>query len=90
MKVKIKVGVINLITLENKKDILARTYLVYIGMCVFALAIVWKIINLQFVEGEYWRAKAQSMNVKEFTIEAMRGDIYDVNGQLLATSLLQS
>jgi cell division protein FtsI (penicillin-binding protein 3) len=56
-------------------------------MCVFAISIIWKIVTLQFVEGDKLRAKANSMNIKEFEISAMRGDIYDVNGKLLATSL---
>ncbi|MBC7862513.1 MAG: hypothetical protein IAF38_06015, partial [Bacteroidia bacterium] len=44
-------------------------------------------MNLQFVEGDYWRQKARSMGVREFEISAVRGNIYDVNGNLLATSL---
>ena len=73
--------------MENKKDILSRTYLVYIFLCVFALAILYKICIIQFKEGDAWKAKAEAFNTKVFEIEAVRGNIFDVNGNLLATSL---
>lgn len=73
--------------MENKKDILSRTYLVYIFLCVFAIAILYKICIIQFKEGEQWKAKAEAFNTKVFEIEAVRGNIFDVNGNLLATSL---
>lgn len=73
--------------MENKKDILSRTYLVYIFLCVFAIAILYKICVIQFTEGDEWRQKAEKFNTKVFEIEAVRGNIFDVNGNLLATSL---
>ncbi len=73
--------------METKKDILSRTYLVYIFLCVFAIAILYKICIIQFKEGDEWKAKAEAFNTKVFEIEAVRGNIFDVNGNLLATSL---
>jgi cell division protein FtsI (penicillin-binding protein 3) len=73
--------------MENKKDILSRTYLVYLFLCLFALAILYKICIIQFKEGDEWKAKAEAVNTKVFEIEAVRGNIFDVNGNLLATSL---
>lgn len=73
--------------MENKKDILSRTYLVYIFLCVFAVAILYKICIIQFKEGDEWKQKAEKFNTKVFEIEAVRGNIFDVNGNLLATSL---
>lgn len=73
--------------MENKKDILSRSYLIYVALCVFAITIVYKIITIQFVEGDNWRAKAEALNTKVFEIEAVRGNIFDANGNLLATSL---
>jgi cell division protein FtsI (penicillin-binding protein 3) len=73
--------------LENKKDILSRTYLVYIFLCVFALAIFYKMCIIQFKEGDEWRAKAEAFNTQVHEIEAVRGNIFDINGNLLATSL---
>lgn len=62
-------------------------YLVYILLCVFAIFIIGKIVIIQFKEGEMWRAKAEAFTTKVFEIEAVRGNIFDVNGNLLATSL---
>jgi cell division protein FtsI (penicillin-binding protein 3) len=73
--------------MENKKDILSRTYLVYVFLCVFAIAILYKMCIIQFKEGDEWKAKAEAFNTKVFEIEAVRGNIFDVNGNLLATSL---
>ena len=73
--------------MENRKDILWRTYLVYIFMCVFALSIVYKIVQVQFVQGEMWREKAKQLTTAYVSIEASRGNIFDENGNLLATSL---
>ena len=73
--------------MENKKDILSRAYLVYVLMCVFAVAILYRIFVIQFEEGDEWRRKAEAFTTKVFEIEAVRGNIFDVNGNLLATSL---
>ncbi len=73
--------------MENKKDILARTYLVYILLCVFSISILYKICIIQFKEGDEWKAKAAAFNTRVFEIDAVRGNIFDVNGNLLATSL---
>jgi cell division protein FtsI (penicillin-binding protein 3) len=73
--------------LENKKDILSKTYLVYILLCVFALSIFYKMCVIQFKEGAEWKAKAEAFNTQIQEIQAVRGNIFDINGNLLATSL---
>lgn len=74
-------------TLENKKSILTRTYLVYVFMCLFAIGILYRICVIQFAEGELWRSKAEAFTTKVEDMEAVRGNIFDANGALLATSL---
>ena len=59
----------------------------YIFMCVFALSIVYKIVQVQFVQGDMWREKAKQLTTAYVNIEASRGNIFDENGNLLATSL---
>lgn len=73
--------------MEVKKDILWRIYLIYFLICIFSVAIIYKISVIQFVEGEEWRAKSKNFSTKLFDVEAVRGNIYDANGILLATSL---
>jgi len=50
------------------------------GACIFS------IINIQFVHGEVYRAKAQLGQTLDEQIPAERGKIYDVNGKVLAQS----
>jgi len=56
-------------------------------MFIFALAVVFKLLSIQFVQGDKYRAIAQKRTVKEVTIPANRGNVYSVNGNLLATSI---
>ncbi len=42
---------------------------------------------IQFKEGAMWKAKAEAFNTQVHEIEAVRGNIFDINGNLLATSL---
>jgi cell division protein FtsI (penicillin-binding protein 3) len=73
--------------LDFKKDILWRVYLVYVCVCLFAIFIVAKVAVIQFVEGDKWRAYADSLRIREIDIEAVRGNIFASDGSLLATSL---
>ncbi len=56
-------------------------------MCLFALGIVTRICVIQFAEGDKWRKKAEAFTTKVEDMEAVRGNIFDANGALLATSL---
>ncbi|MGQ0827674.1 MAG: penicillin-binding transpeptidase domain-containing protein [Bacteroidota bacterium] len=56
-------------------------------MCLFGVAIISKICVIQFSEGKEWKAKAESFSTRFIDIAAVRGNIYDANGSLLATSL---
>ncbi len=73
--------------MEKKKDILSRTYLLYVFMCLFALGILYRICIIQFSEGDKWREKANAFTTMLEDMEANRGNIFDANGALLATSL---
>ena len=52
-----------------------------------ALTLSYKVIRISVIEGERWRAKGDSLYVKYFPVEADRGDVLSINGELLATSL---
>lgn len=56
-------------------------------MFVFAIAVVFKLCSIQFVQGDTYRALAEKRTVKEFEIPANRGNVYSVDGSLLATSI---
>ncbi|WP_159637405.1 penicillin-binding protein [Sphingobacterium composti Ten et al. 2007 non Yoo et al. 2007] len=70
-----------------RKSILVRVYLAF-GLMVFgALAVFAKLLHLQYVDGEKWRVIADSLTIQERVVEAARGNIYSVDGSLLATSV---
>ncbi len=73
--------------MEDKKDILWRIYLIYFFICLFSFVIIYKISFIQFSEGEKWITKSKNFSTRLNDIEAIRGNIYDCNGILLATSL---
>lgn len=73
--------------MDQRKTILTRVYLVYGALLLVGIAIFGKILYIQFVEGEMWKEKAKKISLKYFAIEPNRGNIYDVNGSLLATSV---
>lgn len=68
-------------------SILTRAYVAFAMVVLFALAIVYKLYALQFVEGKKWKSKADSLTTRYFSIEAPRGNIYSIDGSLLATSV---
>ena len=56
-------------------------------MFLFGLVVVFKLVNIQFAQGEKYRALANQRIVKDFVIPANRGNVYSVKGNLLATSI---
>jgi cell division protein FtsI (penicillin-binding protein 3) len=69
------------------KHISYRIYLVALAMFLMACAIVVKLTNIQWVEGDYYRKQAKLNTVQNFVIQANKGNIYSSDGSLLATSI---
>ena len=70
-----------------RTDILLRAYLSFGLIVLFAVAVLVKLFHLQYVEGEVWQAKADSMSTRYVDVEAVRGNIFSNDGSLLATSV---
>ena len=71
----------------TEKNILNRLYFVAGILFVFALAVVFKLCTIQFVQGEEYRHLAEDRIVKNIEIQANRGNVYSADGSLLATSI---
>jgi cell division protein FtsI (penicillin-binding protein 3) len=71
----------------SEKNILNRLYFIAGCMFLFGLMVLFKLVNVQFVEGDKYRALASQRVIKDVTIPANRGNVYSVNGNLLATSI---
>ncbi|TAL59363.1 MAG: PASTA domain-containing protein [Bacteroidetes bacterium] len=72
---------------DVRKDILWRIYLVYLFIFLLAGLIVVRVVKIQVSEGDFWKKRANELTLHYANIEAVRGSIFDINGQLLATSL---
>lgn len=71
----------------QKKQILNKVYLLTGFMFLFAFAIGYKLVEIEFVLGDEFRKKAEEGSVKTFEIAANRGNVYTSDGSLLATSV---
>lgn len=70
-----------------EKNMLKKLYLVTGCMFLFVIAVGFKIFEIQFVEGAQYKELAEDLAYKNFVITANRGNLYDANGSLLATSV---
>ena len=71
----------------SERNILNRFYFVAGGMFIFAALIVYKLVAIQFVEGDKYRELATLNTTHNFVIPANRGNIFADDGSLLATSV---
>ncbi|MGX5688001.1 penicillin-binding protein [Arcticibacter tournemirensis] len=70
-----------------RTDILLRVYIAFGLIVLLAFAVLFKLFHVQISEGKKWRAMADSLSTKYVNVEAVRGNIYSVDGSLLATSI---
>ena len=70
-----------------RANILLRVYLAFGLIVLFALAVLLKLGDVQFIQGAKWRALADKISTREFDLEAAKGNIYSNDGSLLATSI---
>ncbi|KAB1157950.1 penicillin-binding protein [Flavobacterium luteum] len=73
--------------LLNDKNISYRIYFVAFAMFLFAMVIVFKLTNIQWVHGEHYRKLAKQNSLKTFVVPANKGSIYSSDGSLLAVSV---
>ncbi|RYY34192.1 MAG: PASTA domain-containing protein [Sphingobacteriaceae bacterium] len=70
-----------------RTNILLRVYLAFGLILLLALAVVLQLCNVQFVQGKKWRSMSDSLSIRYMDVEAGRGNIFAVDGSLLATSV---
>src|SRR5580698_1736099 len=73
--------------MEAKKDIVLRTYFLYTIISLLGIAICVRVFYIQRVQGDKWKKEEANFSTSYRTIEAVRGNIYAEDGNLLATSL---
>ncbi len=73
--------------METKKDILWRSYLIYMGMLIFGVLVFAKAFYIQRVEGSYWKSLSDSLHLEYREMDAERGTIYSEDGRMLSSSI---
>ena len=70
-----------------RTNILLRVYAAFGLIILFAVAVMVKMFQVQVVPGDRYRSMADSLSTKYANVEASRGNIYSIDGSLLATSV---
>jgi cell division protein FtsI (penicillin-binding protein 3) len=56
-------------------------------MTLLLFAVIFRVVNIQYVQGDKYRQIAKESTQKPFTIYANKGNVYASDGNLLATSM---
>src|SRR5215216_1999379 len=64
----------------------SRIGLVHLALAGFAFALLFRSASVQLLQRSRWAASAQRQQSVDATIPAPRGDILDVQGELMAQS----
>jgi cell division protein FtsI (penicillin-binding protein 3) len=70
-----------------RQSILVRLRIAFLVMIVAAFTILYRIFDIQILQGEKWEKEAAENGLRFMKVKATRGNIYSDNGSLLATSL---
>ncbi|EIM75984.1 penicillin-binding protein transpeptidase [Nitritalea halalkaliphila LW7] len=70
-----------------KQNIVIRVRLAFTLIALVALAVVYALVKLAVFDAEQWQEASIYRQIQEREIKATRGNIYDAQGALLATSL---
>ena len=71
----------------TEKGILNRLYFIAGCMFIFGLAVMFKLLSIQYLQGDKYRALVDKRDIRDITIPANRGNVYADDGSLLATSI---
>lgn len=64
-----------------------RSYLVALGLMLFAFLLIGKLIHIQVSEGDKYREIASKRTLKKDILQPSRGNIFADDGSILATSM---
>lgn len=69
-----------------RKGLVSRVFVIILVVAFLFTADIARLFYIQVVKGEEYSEKAQSQQLSDTEIEAMRGTIYDADGNVLAQS----
>ncbi len=72
---------------ENERKVVVRRMLLLIAVALFIMGLyTFRLIFLQLVNGDSFKAKATTTTDYKFTVTAARGNIVDSTGKRIATT----
>lgn len=71
----------------GNRNIYANIYLISVLIVLVAMGIVYRLVKIQYFDGEALREKVRERNITTKDIPANRGNVYSIDGSLLATSI---
>lgn len=71
----------------SNKTILMRAYVVYVIILLLGLMIIFRIVQIQFVEGSHWKSMEKLNKPRVEVLEPITGNIFAEDNNLLVTSL---
>ena len=72
---------------DHQKSILTKFYIVAAFMTLLFSLIIFRVIDIQYLQGNKYRKISKDLTRKPFAIEANKGNVYASDGNLLATSM---
>lgn len=73
----------------TQNGIVNKLYFVFVFITIFLVAIIVRLTNIQFADGEKYRNLSEQLTLRNDTIFANRGNVFSSDGSLLATSMSQ-
>ena len=70
-----------------RTNILLRVYLAFGLILLFAAVVTFQLFRIQYAQGQHWKEMSAKSSTQYRVIAATRGDIFAVDGSLLATSV---
>ncbi len=72
---------------DERQSMVSKAYVLFLFVCLFAMAIVARLVIIQFIDGQKWEERVEHLTTDLREIVPIRGNIYADNGNLLATSV---
>lgn len=73
--------------MSKRDEIVMKSGIVYFVLVLLSLAVLVRILMLQFVQREKWASMGEAFVFKKNVIQANRGDIVTSDGRILASSV---
>lgn len=72
---------------EGNKNLSVMMIIYFLLLTIVGGSILYSLIKIQWIDGDFWRKKAEEREKSQVVDPAQRGNIYSSDGQILATTI---